>query len=35
VAKAPAVAAGGTSAAATNGASHPNGLGEAWPFPHS
>lgn len=20
---------------ATNGASHPNGMGEAWPFPHS
>jgi hypothetical protein len=35
VANAPAVAAGGTSPAATNGASHPNGLGEAWPFPHS
>ena len=34
---APATAspAGAAPAAATNGASHPNGLGEAWPFPHS
>jgi hypothetical protein len=31
----PPVAGGGTPPAATNGASHPNGLGEAWPFPHS
>jgi hypothetical protein len=34
---APATAspAGAAPAAGTNGASHPNGLGEAWPFPHS
>jgi hypothetical protein len=27
--------AGATPTAATNGSTHPNGLGEAWPFPHS
>jgi hypothetical protein len=34
---APAAAgpAGAASATGTNGASHPIGLGEAWPFPHS
>ena len=34
---APATAspAGAAPAAGTNGASHPNGFGEAWPFPHS
>jgi hypothetical protein len=26
---------GSRHAAQTNGASHPNGMGEAWPFPHS
>jgi hypothetical protein len=31
----PPVATGGTPPAATNGASHPDSLGEAWPFPHS
>ncbi|MGF6242394.1 MULTISPECIES: hypothetical protein [Paraburkholderia] len=31
----PGSAAGATPPGATNGASHPNGLGEAWPFPHS
>jgi hypothetical protein len=28
-------AAGGNPVSGTNGSSHPNGLGEAWPFPHS
>ncbi|HEY1996733.1 hypothetical protein [Paraburkholderia sp.] len=32
---APATAASATPATATNGVSHPNGKGEAWPFPHS
>jgi hypothetical protein len=34
---APATAgpAGAAPATGTNGTSHPNGLGEAWPFPHS
>ncbi|SDH56881.1 hypothetical protein [Paraburkholderia phenazinium] len=32
---APVVAAGGAPTAVSNGAHHPNGLGEAWPFPHS
>lgn len=31
----PAVPAGGVPAPAANGASPSNGLGEAWPFPHS
>lgn len=33
----PAAATGAAPAVATatNGTSHPNGLGEAWPFPHS
>jgi hypothetical protein len=30
-----AVPSGGVPAAGTNGASHPNGQGGAWPFPHS
>jgi hypothetical protein len=35
VSSVPPVAAGATPPAVTNGASPPNGLGEAWPFPHS
>jgi hypothetical protein len=30
-----AAQAGAAPATGTNGKSHPNGLGEAWPFPHS
>jgi hypothetical protein len=32
---APTSPAGGNPTLGTNGARHPNGLGEAWPFPHS
>ena len=35
VASVPAVATGGTPPVAPNGAGHPNGIGEAWPFPRS
>ncbi|MGF6724012.1 hypothetical protein P3T43_003377 [Paraburkholderia sp. GAS41] len=35
VASAPPAGVGGTPSVAVNGANHPNGLGEAWPFPHS
>lgn len=32
---APTAAAGAPRVGQTNGAAHPNGMGEAWPFPHS
>lgn len=35
VASVPPAVVGGARSVATNGASHPNGNGEAWPFPHS
>jgi hypothetical protein len=31
----PESSVGAQHAAQTNGAAHPNGMGEAWPFPHS